>query len=614
MIDKNRSKQIVYLGLILFVFVVYTLRLASLQLGEVPYKKMAINNALNKITLYPSRSNVFDRKGKLMVYSTQMYDLSVFPYEIKKLDTSLLCSILELDLPTVRGLIIDAGVRAKKRQKNNSFNNSALFYANLSNKQFTLVRENIYRLDGFFIESRTDRQFATPTLSHALGYLGEADEDLIASDEYYQPGDLVGVTGLERYYEKQIRGVKGVKTVWQDRTYTERGVVKDPQFNFPATAGPDVISSLDFTLQEYGRALLNGKKGSIVAIEPSTGEVLAFINNPDYDPNTMVGRDRAKTFKSLLTDPQKPLYNRAVKGVYPPGSTFKTVMALIAMQEGVLTPETTHGCGGGYRLGNIRVGCHPHGGPLDLQGSIRISCNSYYCQVFRDIIDNPKYGDVKIGYAALEKHLRSFGLGSPLNIDLLGESKGNIPSVAQLNRRHGERWKSSTIISLSIGQGEILLTPLQMANTAAILANRGWYYSPHLVKKIEGYKDTAWDRKYKTKNITIVDPQYFQFVIEGMAEVTKPGGTANRTGIPDIEICAKTGTAQNPHGKDHSIYIAFAPKDNPKIAIAVLVENGGFGATWAAPIANLMIEKYLTGKSESVRPDMEERIKNSTIQ
>jgi len=614
MIDKNRSKQIVYLGLILFVFVVYTLRLASLQLGEVPYKKMAINNALNKITLYPSRSNVFDRKGKLMVYSTQMFDLSVFPYEIKKLDTSLLCSILELDLPTVRGLIIDAGVRAKKRQKNNSFNNSALFYANLSNKQFTLVRENIYRLDGFFIESRTDRQFATPTLSHALGYLGEADEDLIASDEYYQPGDLVGVTGLERYYEKQIRGVKGVKTVWQDRTYTERGVVKDPQFNFPATEGPDVISSLDFTLQEYGRALLNGKKGSIVAIEPSTGEVLAFINNPDYDPNTMVGRDRAKTFKSLLTDPQKPLYNRAVKGVYPPGSTFKTVMALIAMQEGVLTPETTHGCGGGYRLGNIRVGCHPHGGPLDLQGSIRISCNSYYCQVFRDIIDNPKYGDVKIGYAALEKHLRSFGLGSPLNIDLLGESKGNIPSVAQLNRRHGERWKSSTIISLSIGQGEILLTPLQMANTAAILANRGWYYSPHLVKKIEGYKDTAWDRKYKTKNITIVDPQYFQFVIEGMAEVTKPGGTANRTGIPDIEICAKTGTAQNPHGKDHSIYIAFAPKDNPKIAIAVLVENGGFGATWAAPIANLMIEKYLTGKSESVRPDMEERIKNSTIQ
>ena len=611
--EKGSKRQIVYIGLIIFVFVVYSIKLASIQLGEVPYKNMAINNALNKITLYPSRSNIFDRKGKLMVYSTQMYDLSSFPYEITKLDTGLLCSILEIDLPTVRHLLTDARIRAKKRQKNNAFNNSALFYANLSNKQFTLLKENIYRLPGFYIESRTDRQFATISAPHALGYLGEADESLIALDDYNQPGDLVGITGIERYYEKQIRGIKGVKTVWQDRTYTERGVVKDTQFNYPSTAGPDVISSLDFELQEYGRLLLNGKKGSIVAIEPSTGEVLAFINNPDYDPNTMVGRERAKTFKTLLKDEQKPLYNRAVKGVYPPGSTFKTVMALIAMQEGVLTPETTHGCGGGYRLGSIRVGCHPHGGPLDLRGSIRISCNSYYCQVFRDIIDNPKYGDVKLGYAALEKHLRSFGLGSQLNIDLLGESRGNIPSVEQLNRRHGDRWKSSTVISLSIGQGEILLTPLQICNVAAILANRGWYYAPHLVKKIDGFKDTAWDRKYKIKKFTTINPMYFATVIDGMSDVTKPGGTANGTGINGIEICAKTGTAQNPHGKDHSIYMAFAPKDNPKIAIAVLVENGGFGATWAAPIANLMIEKYLKPGTETSKPDMEERIKTSVI-
>ena len=611
--EKGSKRQIVYIGLIIFVFVVYSIKLASIQLGEVPYKNMAINNALNKITLYPSRSNIFDRKGKLMVYSTQMYDLSSFPYEITKLDTGLLCSILEIDLPTVRHLLTDARIRAKKRQKNNAFNNSALFYANLSNKQFTLLKENIYRLPGFYIESRTDRQFATISAPHALGYLGEADESLIALDDYNQPGDLVGITGIERYYEKQIRGIKGVKTVWQDRTYTERGVVKDTQFNYPSTAGPDVISSLDFELQEYGRLLLNGKKGSIVAIEPSTGEVLAFINNPDYDPNTMVGRERAKTFKTLLKDEQKPLYNRAVKGVYPPGSTFKTVMALIAMQEGVLSPETTHGCGGGYRLGSIRVGCHPHGGPLDLRGSIRISCNSYYCQVFRDIIDNPKYGDVKLGYAALEKHLRSFGLGSQLNIDLLGESRGNIPSVEQLNRRHGDRWKSSTVISLSIGQGEILLTPLQICNVAAILANRGWYYAPHLVKKIDGFKDTAWDRKYKIKKFTTINPMYFATVIDGMSDVTKPGGTANGTGINGIEICAKTGTAQNPHGKDHSIYMAFAPKDNPKIAIAVLVENGGFGATWAAPIANLMIEKYLKPGTETSKPDMEERIKTSVI-
>lgn len=612
--EKSKSRQFFYIGLFIFVFVLFSAKLASIQLGEVPYKKMAINNALNKITLYPSRSNIFDRKGKLMVYSTQIYDLSVFPLEIKSLDTGLLCSILEIDLIEVRNLLLDARNRAKHRQKNNSFNKSALFYSNLNSRQFTLLRENIYRLEGFFIESRTDRQFAIASASHALGYLGEANKSILFEDVYYQPGDLVGITGIERYYEQQIRGIKGIRTVWQDRTYSERGEVKDTQFNRQATTGPDVTSSLDFDLQEYGSLLLSGKKGSIVAIEPSTGEVLAFINYPDYDPNTMIGRHRAATFKNLLNDPQKALYNRAVKGTYPPGSTFKPVMALIALQEGVLTPETTHGCAGGYRLGSIKVGCHPHGAPLDLRGSIRISCNSYYCQVFRDIIDNPKYPSVKFGYAALEKHLRSFGLGNPLNIDLLGESRGNIPSVDQLNHRHGNRWKSSTIISLSIGQGEILLTPLQICNVAAIIANRGWYYSPHLIKKIESYSDTTWDRMYKIKKFTSINPNYFQIVIDGMSDVTKPGGTANGTGINDIEICAKTGTAQNTNGKDHSIYMAFAPKDHPKIAIAVLVENGGFGATWAAPIANLMIEHYLKSGQPTSKPAVEERLKTSVIQ
>ncbi|PHX92437.1 MAG: hypothetical protein CK532_03080 [Flavobacteriales bacterium] len=611
--ETRKNRQFVYIALFILIFLVYTLRIAHIQLGPVPYKKMAIHNALNKITLYPSRSNIFDRKGKLMVYSTQMYDLSIFPHQITSLDTGLLCSILEINFQQVRFLLDDATIRSNKRQKNNSYNKSAIFYSNLSNGQFALLRENIYRLKGFFIESRTDRQFSTISASHALGYLGETKEPNAEIDNYYQAGDLLGITGIERFYEKQIRGIKGVKTVWQDRTYAERGAVHDTQFNYPSVAGPDVTTSLDIDLQEYGRLLLNGKRGSIVAIEPKTGEVLVFINNPDYDQNTMIGKERSTTFKALLLDPQKPLYNRAVKGTYPPGSTFKTVMALIGIQEGVLNATTTHGCGGGYRLGSITVGCHAHGGPLDLRGSIRISCNSYYCQVFRDIVDNPKYGDIKLGYAALEKHLRSFGLGRQLGIDLLGESKGNIPSVGQLNRRHGERWKSSTIISLSIGQGEILLTPLQICNVAAILANRGWYYSPHLVKKIEGYSDTGWDRKYKIKQFTTINPLHFVTVIDGMSDVTKPGGTANGTGIADIEICAKTGTAQNPHGRDHSIFLAFAPKDNPKIAIAVVVENGGFGATWAAPIANLMIEKYIRPSLITSKPDMEERIKTSVI-
>ena len=611
---ENRGKRIVYVIVFSLIFLVYWVRLFQLQLGDKDYERIAINNALNKITLYPSRSNIFDRNGKLIVYSTQIYDLSVFPFEIKKLDTGLLSHILEIPGNEVTSRFEEAKIRSQRRQKNNSNNKSTIFYSNLTPKQFAVIRENMFRLKGFFIESRTDRQFASVSAPHALGYLGEANEAMLAEDEYYQPGDLVGITGLERFYESQFRGVKGVKTVWQDRKYEQRGEVKDSQFNYPSIAGPDVTSTLDIEVQNFARELMQGKRGSIVAIEPSTGEVIVFVNYPDYDPNSLVGRQRAQTFKQLLVDPVKPLYNRAVKGVYPPGSTFKTVMAAIALQEGVLVPETRHSCAGGYRLGSIRVGCHAHGGPLDVVGSLAISCNSYYCQVFRDIIDNPKYGNVKVGYAVLEKHLRTFGLGSPLGIDLMGESRGNIPSVEQLNRRHGKSWKSSTVISLSIGQGEILLTPLQIANTAAIMANRGWYLTPHLVRKIQGHVDTAWMRKYQFKHYTSVDQMHFQTVIEGMSRVTIPGGTAPGTNIPNIEICAKTGTAQNPHGKDHSIYMAFAPRDNPKIAIAVIVENGGYGATYAAPIANLIIEKYLLKKEESQKPDMLERMLNAKVQ
>jgi len=611
---ENSGKRIVFKSLIVVIFVLYWIRLINLQLGEKDYESIAINNALNKITLYPSRSNLFDRHGKLIVYNTHIYDLSVFPFEIKELDTALLSKILELPGADLLHLLEDAKVKAVRRQKNNANNKSTTFYSNLSARQFAFLRENMFRLKGFFIESRTDRQFASKSAPHALGYLGEANETLLESDEYYQPGDLVGITGLERFYEKEFRGIKGIKTVWQNRKYEQQGEVKDSQFNYPSVAGPDATSTLDIEVQNYARQLIEGKKGSIVAIEPRTGEIIAFVNYPDYDPNTLVGRSRANTFKSLLTDPVKPLYNRAVKGVYPPGSTFKTVMAAIALQEGVLEPETTHGCGGGYRLGNIRVGCHPHGGPLDVRGSLQISCNSYYCQVFRDVIDNPKYANVKEGYAVLERHLRSFGLGSPLGIDLMGESRGNIPSVNQLNKRHGKSWKSSTVISLSIGQGEILLTPLQIANLAAIMANRGWYITPHLIRTIDGITDTAWQRKFKFKHYTSVNPMHFETVIEGMAGVTLPGGTANGTGIPGLEICAKTGTAQNPHGKDHSVYMAFAPKENPQIAIAVIVENGGYGATYAAPIANLLIEKYLNPGKETQKPDMEKRMLESKIQ
>ena len=610
--ELHRNRKFVYMGLILLLSAIYSVKIFRLQIFDNTYEQKAINNALNKIPIYPDRSIIYDRNSKLLVHNIAIYDLVVFPAKTKGLDSISFCRLMGMEMPEFSKRMAMARENSKKRQKNNVFNGSAIFMNNLSKEQYSAIQENLYRFPGFTVEPKTDRIYAVKGGAHVLGYLGEVSKKNLAKDQYYRPGDLMGITGIENTYENYIRGVKGVKTVWQDRTYTERGEVTDNEFNSPAQAGPDFYTGIDFDLQEFGESLLANKRGSVVAIEPSTGEIIALINKPDYDPNLLVGPTRDKTIRQLLVDPKKPLYNRAIKGVYPPGSTFKTVMAIIAAQEGVLKPNTMHGCAGGYHLGSLTVGCHPHGSPLDLKSSIGISCNAYYCQVFRDIIDNPKYKNVKTGYAALEKHLRTFGLGSPLGVDLPGESGGNVPSIQQLDRRHGKNWKSSMIISLSIGQGEILLTPLQMANMAAIIANKGWFITPHLVKGIGNQKFVP--EKYRKPRYVSVSELYFNWIIDGMELVAKPGGTAFGTGVDDIVICAKTGTAQNPHGQDHSLYIAFAPRDKPKIAIAVVVENGGYGATWAAPIANLMIEKYLKKQEESSRPEMLERMKSSVVQ
>ncbi len=614
MIDIHKQRYKTFIVIFVLFFLLFLYRVASLQLFNTEYEQKAINNALNKITLYPARSVIYDRNKKIIAKNLVMYDLFIFPREIEPKNRDFLCEVLEIDTAQYNSLLLESWIKSKKRQKNNAYNHSALFYSNLTERQYTVIRENLYRLKGFYIEPRTDRSYDIIGGAHAFGYLGEASEDLLKNDPYYQPGDLVGITGIEKYYEPYMRGRKGIRTVWQDRTYRERGVVNDDSFNYPAIAGPDFISSMDLELQQYAEKLLTGKRGSVVAIEPGSGEVLAFVNKPDYNPNDLIGQGRNKEFRKMLIDPKKPLYNRAVKGVYPPGSTVKTVLALIGLQEGVIVPESRKGCGGGYRMGSITVGCHPHGGPLDVEGSIQISCNTYYCALFREIIDNPKYANVQKGYEQLAKHWRSFGLGEPTGIDLLGESGGNIPSVEQLNRRHGPKWRSSMVISLGIGQGEILLTPLQLANVAAILANRGYYYTPHIVKSINGIKDVEWQKKFKTKHQTSIDRIHYETVVAGMSKVMQPGGTAFGASINDIEICGKTGTAQNPHGKDHSLFIAFAPKDNPKIAIAVIVENGGFGATYAAPIATLMIEKYLKHPQTSSKTAMEKRILEAVLE
>jgi penicillin-binding protein 2 len=607
---NNGNRNIVYIAVFLITAVIFLVRILFLQLND-KWEQKAINNALNKIPLSPARSIIYDRNGKLMVYNIAVYDLWVFPKDAKSLDTASFCKLLGITGAEYTKRLKEASLNSKKRQKNGQFNRSAIFMSNLSKSQYASIQENLYLFPGFVIEPKTDRLYAVKGGAHVLGYMGEVSEKTLKNDAYYRPGDLVGVTGIEATYESYIRGVKGQRTVWQDRTYVERGEVKNDEFNYPAEAGPDVYSSLDFGLQEFGEQLLTNKRGSIVAIEPSTGEVLALINKPDYDPNLLVGEARGRSFRQLLIDPVKPLYNRAIKGQYPPGSTFKTVMALIGMQEGVLNAETRHACHGGYHMGSLTVGCHPHASPTDLRQSIAISCNAYYCQVYRDIVDNPGYNNVKDGFRTLEKHLHSFGLGKPLGIDIPGEVKGMVPTVEQLDKRHGKSWRSSTTISMAIGQGEILLTPLQMANMAATIANRGYFYTPHLVKGIGPKKDIP--EKYKVKHFTTVDTQHFRVVIDGMEKVVQPGGTAYASRIPGIVICGKTGTAQNPHGKDHSLFIAFAPRDNPKIAIAVIVENGGYGATWAAPMATLMIEQYLNNGATTQVPTLLDRILKGVV-
>lgn len=611
-LHKNRSRA--FIGVFILFFMIYMVRVGTIQLNGNAYENKAINNALNKITLYPSRSVIYDRNNKIIVKNFVMYDLFAFPRQLDTLNKSFICEVLNIDTAFYEILLTETWLKSRKRRKNNAYDRSALFYSNLSESQYTVLRENLYRLRGFYVEPRTDRAYNVNGGGHALGYLGEASEALLKEESYYQPGDLVGITGIEKYYESVFRGIKGVKTVWQDRTYQERGEVNNDSFNIAAISGPDVISTLDIELQRYAEELFKGKRGSIVAIEPSTGEVLVFVNKPDFDPNELVGKDRSKSFRRMLIDPKKPLYNRAVKGVYPPGSTVKTVLALIGLQEGIIEPSTRKGCAGGYHMGSIVIGCHAHPSPLDLEGSIQISCNAYYCDLFRQIIDHPKYGNVQEGYRVLEQHWRSFGLGSPTGIDLLGEDGGSIPTVDGLAKRHGKKWRSSQVVSLGIGQGEILLTPLQLANVSAIIANRGFYVTPHLVKSIQGHSDTAWLRQFTKKHRTTVNPKYFETIIQGMSNVMKPGGTANGTGIPGIDICGKTGTAQNPHGKDHSLFIAFAPRNNPKIAVAVIVENAGFGSTYAAPISNLIIEKFLRPDTLTKIPYVLERIKKSVIE
>ncbi len=597
--NKFANRKVVISGFIVLILLIYISRLFYLQVPDNHYKRSAENNATRHIIQYPSRGLIFDRTGELLAYNKPVFDVVAVFREVQAFDTTEFCNIVGED----REKFVK---KFKELKRSSSWFRPKIIISLLSFERYSLLEEKLYKFKGFYTQPRTIRAYAKPVAAAVLGYVGEVNKKDIEKDSYYQSGDYIGISGIERSYEKEFRGKKGVKIFTVDVHNRIKGSYKNGEYDSVAIAGRNITTTLDAELQAYGELLLKNKKGSLVAIDPGTGEILALVSSPTYNPNLLVGRDRAKNYKMLKNDKNQPLYNRAISAIYPPGSTFKTVNALIGLQEKVITTRTVLPCNGGFRVGNFHQYCH-HGSAVTFLHSIQSSCNAYYSQVFMRLMNNKNYDSVSIAFDTWRNYLLNFGIGRMLNTDLSYEQKGILYTKEHYNKLFkGKAWKPLRLVSMAIGQGELGITPLQMANVTATIANRGYYYIPHIVKDIEG-KDSI-DARFYIKNYVGIDSAYFPPVIEGMELVVK-SGTATRAYLPNITICGKTGTAQNPHGKDHSIFIAFAPKENPKIAISVYVENAGYGGTWAAPIASLMIEKYLS--DTTTRPYLEERILNA---
>lgn len=598
-VSANRNTVIA--GIFLVVVIIYLIRLFFLQVVDDSYKLSANNNVLRYVTEYPARGLVYDRNGELLVYNESVYDLMIIPKQVKNLDTTLFCNLI--------GITKETFIEKYRKARNFSPIKASLFEKQLSVETYASLQERMYMFPGFYVQPRTLRKYPEPIAAHLFGYIGEVDTSITNKNPYYKEGDYIGKSGIELSYEDLLRGRRGLKVIMVDVFNREKGSFQNGQYDTTAIAGDNLTLSLDAKLQRLGESLMKNKVGSAVAIEPSTGEILAIVSSPSYDPNLLVGRVRSKNYGFLRDDPYKPLFNRALMATYPPGSTFKLVMALFGQQEGVLFPETRYPCHGGYPPGGGKPKCHNHASPMDLRGSISTSCNSYYSYVFRSVIDNDKYKGTKESFSAWRDGIAKFGIGVKLDSDLPYILKGSVPTIPYYDKVFGVgAWKSSTIISLGIGQGELGITPLQNANVLAAIANRGYYYPPHIVKSVGKKKYTP--EKSLVKHYLGIDRKYFDAVIEGMESVVDHG-TAAAVKIKGIVMCGKTGTAQNPHGKDHSVFVAFAPKDNPKIAIAVTVENAGFGAAWAAPIASLMVEQYLT--DSIARPDMLKRMQEGVV-
>ena len=584
--DQYSGRRYIIGGLIIILSIVFAIRLFNLQIIDTRYKLSAESNSRRLEIVYPARGLIYDRDGRLLVHNQPSYDLKIAPYELEAFDSTELCDILDIDIQVLR----DAIYRVKKypRERRNPF------IKQLSPETFGKLKERQYKFPGFYFSERTLRKYKYELASHLFGYIGEVDSSDIRKEPYYELGDYIGVSGVEKTYEHYLRGEKGRKYKLIDVRGREKGAYKEGRFDSDASTGSNITLTIDAELQAYAEKLMANYQGSVVAIEPGTGEVLTFVSAPYYNPSLLIGRERENNYKKLKSDTLEPLFNRATMALYPPGSTFKIVNALTALQEGVIRTNTEFGCKLGYYARGVSMKCHYHDVPLDLIGSIKNSCNAYFASAYKRNIDNPEYEFVEDAYKKWREDVITFGFGAPLKIDLPSEKRGFIPKSDYYNRYYGQnRWKAHTIISNAIGQGEILTTPLQLANFAAIIANKGYYITPHTVKDIKDI-DTL-SKRFSQKNWVSIDTSFFAPIIEGMDKaVNEQGGTAPIARLSDIVICGKTGTAENPHGEDHSVFMAFAPKDDPQIAISVYVEYGKWGASYAAPIASLLIEKYLT--------------------
>ena len=580
------ERKYIIQGIFIAVAIIIASRLFYLQVIDDSYLLSANNNVLRKMVIYPARGTILDRNGQVLVQNEPVYDLLVTPREVQDIDTALLCKLVGIDR--------EGFEKRMKAARDYSPYKASQFEKQIPSTAYAKLQEHLYKFRGFYVQNRTVRSYPDSIAAQFLGYIQEVnDRDIERSNGFYRPGDYIGATGVERAYEELLRGQRGVQNVMVDAFNRPQGSFADGKYDTLAVAGDGLVSSLDKDLQLLAEQLMRNKIGSVVAIEPATGEILTFVSSPSYDPNLMVGRERGNNYMELLHNPHKPMFIRPIQAQYPPGSVFKVVSALTAQQAGLIEASTIFNCPGGYRYGGRGfMRCTHVCGSIPLATAIQRSCNTYFGHTYARMIDQRNMPSTE-AYALWREATMKFGIGQPLGIDLPGEQDGLLPTADYYTQRYGNaRWGSGFNISLSIGQGEMGITPLQMANIMAIVANRGFYYRPHLIKAIGEKKIVK--PEFTEKISAGVDEKYYDPVVEGLSRaVNVPGGTGYSVRIADIEMCGKTGTAENPHGEDHAVFFAFAPRENPKIAIAVVVENAGYGGVWAGPIASMLVEQYL---------------------